>query len=915
MFEQRLMDAYREKVAQERQERLLQELEEEKKLEEEREAKKLRDKERKKERKRQQKLAKEEERMKQQAEAEKEQAALKERQRQRMEEAQRKKKEQQKKKDEERKRQEEERLRKLEDERKKEQMRKEKEEKEKREKEAQLLKEKKEKEAQRLKEQKEKEERLLKEKKEKEEKERLERELKEKEEIRLREQKEKEEKERLEKEELLRKEELLKKQEEERIAKEKEMEAAKAKLQHQQQLLASLRQHAQEIGASNVSVGPDSPALASSRLDPSVHEFNARNGSAIDIGSSSGSSVASPGLVNSTLGGSMSIQFGQQQQNHYSQHPVLPDGSFYSPNGIGMMSQPSSDVSKFASQRNSQSPASFSSGSAARASWNGHQSMPSQNMQFYQPGNPLSPGLPGDMMANPANSQQNFLSRSSQSSSPSEALAFSKVTSPPNSYLKRMSMSGIDSSASFMNGSNIGNIQRPHSNSSGAASRIMPNRSFASTENLLKAGGSMGVDGSITRPFSQQFSNSRPGSIFGGSVTGGTFGDNGSSSAIISEGWNTSSSQSMSSTPRRGSMWTTGSGSSWASSAPAEPLSSSVPKSGSLAASSLTSTGSITGSLNNTNLTGSLLDKRLSTPGVSDDVIRSAATKAYHEYVRGILLDGKVSSQLLYVNTLNVLNQVNGIRFNQQEFFNACEKPDENGVIYFELIRNRLGVVTHLKYKHVPVTPFAPGHGVGASMLGSIQSPTSGSSGSGMSLSNNSLTSPSSAGLTSLASSSSSSAPSQGNHSAFVQGAGNALNLNGGGVGMMYNSSAVPPGQQQQQHMYNNGLLMSTPNGNNIQNFSFDLSATQQSAHVGQSAQQQNPQFRSQYPDSNNESLAMNNFMPLSRSLVSTASPSSNGLAVGSNSLVGGPTNSTASSTNGLQNPVSVYGSLKSGTC
>lgn len=52
MFEQRVLAAYREKVAQERQQRLLEELAEEDRLREEREAKKQLERERKKDKKR-----------------------------------------------------------------------------------------------------------------------------------------------------------------------------------------------------------------------------------------------------------------------------------------------------------------------------------------------------------------------------------------------------------------------------------------------------------------------------------------------------------------------------------------------------------------------------------------------------------------------------------------------------------------------------------------------------------------------------------------------------------------------------------------------------------------------------------------------------------------------------------------------
>ena len=52
MFEQRVLVAYREKVARERQQRLLEELEEEDRLREEREAKRQSERERNKDRKR-----------------------------------------------------------------------------------------------------------------------------------------------------------------------------------------------------------------------------------------------------------------------------------------------------------------------------------------------------------------------------------------------------------------------------------------------------------------------------------------------------------------------------------------------------------------------------------------------------------------------------------------------------------------------------------------------------------------------------------------------------------------------------------------------------------------------------------------------------------------------------------------------
>lgn len=77
MFEQRVLTAYREKVAQERQAQLLQELEMEDSREKEREAKKLKEKEKKKDKKRQQQQKKEEDKAKKEAERLAEEAAVK----------------------------------------------------------------------------------------------------------------------------------------------------------------------------------------------------------------------------------------------------------------------------------------------------------------------------------------------------------------------------------------------------------------------------------------------------------------------------------------------------------------------------------------------------------------------------------------------------------------------------------------------------------------------------------------------------------------------------------------------------------------------------------------------------------------------------------------------------------------------
>lgn len=120
MFEQRVMAAYRERVANERQRKFLEELEEENRLQEEREAKKQRDKEKKKNKKRQQKQAKEEEKARREAEKAEAEALLKAKHAEKLEEVRQKKLEQKQKKDAERKQIEEERRRKTEEERLKE---------------------------------------------------------------------------------------------------------------------------------------------------------------------------------------------------------------------------------------------------------------------------------------------------------------------------------------------------------------------------------------------------------------------------------------------------------------------------------------------------------------------------------------------------------------------------------------------------------------------------------------------------------------------------------------------------------------------------------------------------------------------------------------------------------------------------
>ena len=112
MFEQRVLTAYREKVARERQQKLLEELEEESRLDEVREAKKARDAQKKKDKKKQQQLAKAEEKARKEAEKAAEEAALKAAEEKRQEEQRKKKEEQRRKKEAERRAQEEERQKK-----------------------------------------------------------------------------------------------------------------------------------------------------------------------------------------------------------------------------------------------------------------------------------------------------------------------------------------------------------------------------------------------------------------------------------------------------------------------------------------------------------------------------------------------------------------------------------------------------------------------------------------------------------------------------------------------------------------------------------------------------------------------------------------------------------------------------------
>ncbi|GLA68361.1 stress response protein nst1 [Aspergillus tubingensis] len=112
MFEQRVLTAYREKVAEQRQQKLIEELMEEQTRNEQRNAKKAREAQKRKDKKKLQKQAKEEEKARREAEKAAEEAAAKAEQEKKLEEQRRKREEQKKKREAERKAQEAERLRK-----------------------------------------------------------------------------------------------------------------------------------------------------------------------------------------------------------------------------------------------------------------------------------------------------------------------------------------------------------------------------------------------------------------------------------------------------------------------------------------------------------------------------------------------------------------------------------------------------------------------------------------------------------------------------------------------------------------------------------------------------------------------------------------------------------------------------------
>ncbi|KAF4550849.1 Salt tolerance down-regulator-like protein [Elsinoe fawcettii] len=112
MFEQRVLTAYREKVAAERQARLLEELEEEDKMKNQKDAQKAKNAEKKKSKKQAQKQAKQEEKAKKEAEEKAKKEAEEEAERQKQEELRKKRDEAKRKKDEQRRLQDEEKAKK-----------------------------------------------------------------------------------------------------------------------------------------------------------------------------------------------------------------------------------------------------------------------------------------------------------------------------------------------------------------------------------------------------------------------------------------------------------------------------------------------------------------------------------------------------------------------------------------------------------------------------------------------------------------------------------------------------------------------------------------------------------------------------------------------------------------------------------
>ncbi|GAW09809.1 MFS general substrate transporter [Lentinula edodes] len=389
MFEQRVLKAYREKVAQERQLQFLRELEDENKSIKEREAKKQNANQKKKDKKKQQKLAKESEKARRDAEkiasenaAKAQQAALEEEQRKKREEERVKREafrkaqelEKAKKEEEKRKRKEEERKKRMEveKEREKERERKRKEAKEREAKEAKEAKER----SAALAIEKEKKDKEEREKREKEEKERKAREEKEKtaERERLEKERERKEKEAREKKE---------KEDRERELREKKAAAAAAVVNPKRSISGSGPQSPRASGSGSGSTSPSRSNLngvlkknlnATGKASPVVLSVSAPSLSTL-IPSLSSAPVSIPGR---------SLHPGQQQFQH-QQQPGLGGPTNH-------LSQPRPLVANMSS--------SMTSGpSTPIASLHAHMHMgpPTQTPVFGQPLNmgsiPHQPGL------------------------------------------------------------------------------------------------------------------------------------------------------------------------------------------------------------------------------------------------------------------------------------------------------------------------------------------------------------------------------------------------------------------------------------------------------------------------------------------------------------------------------------------
>ncbi|KAL0573440.1 Stress response protein nst1 [Marasmius crinis-equi] len=321
MFEQRVLTAYREKVAQERQLQLLRELEDEDKFAKEREAKKQNANQKKKDKKRQQKLAKEEEKAKREAEKAADEAAVKAKQAALEDEQRRKRDEERARREAQRKAQEEERLKKEEERRKR-------------------VAEEKEREAERERKRKEKEEKLKAERREKEERDRKVREEKEE---RLRAEKaekaekaaaEKARREEKEREERAERAERERKEREKKEKEEKEREAREKAAQQQQKATRNNRNNAPTSPRSNATAsGSTTRANGQSKkiLNKPTPVSATTSVSSVTTNSNAPSSSSTTSLpaVNSTP--PRPVQQPQPQQPHQQPPPPPPQQPHHQP--------------------------------------------------------------------------------------------------------------------------------------------------------------------------------------------------------------------------------------------------------------------------------------------------------------------------------------------------------------------------------------------------------------------------------------------------------------------------------------------------------------------------------------------------------------------------------------------------------